>query len=230
MEPPEIHVVEDKNDTIYICRRGRHKRYANGIAPKIESLAKEYHLDKLSELRNGTFIDCGANVGELGLWAISRGFTYVPFEPEFLEARCVDLNIFDGKETCRRQGLWNRSTTLTFYSQPNSADSSFIEFGNSASTTELDVVRLDEAMDLAAYPGPVILKLEAEGAEPEVLEGARDCLSHIDWVTVDCGYERGPGKEHTFVETNAVLLDHGFSLVAAQFDRVTALYRNSGRT
>ncbi|QFU09889.1 hypothetical protein PARPLA_00548 [Rhodobacteraceae bacterium THAF1] len=229
-EPEGILIAQDKFDRIYFCRRPRHNRYKNGIMNRVDFLAHEYHLDRLTDLRGGTFIDCGANVGELGLWAKVRGFSYIPFEPEDLEARCVDLNVFDGADTCHRKGLWNETTTLQFHSSPDSADSSLIAFEGSTQTAKLEVVRLDDAVDLSTADGPVIFKLEAEGAEPEVLEGAKDSLAHIDWVAVDCGYERGPDKQHTFVETNTALVDHGFRLVAAQFGRVTALYGRPGAT
>ena len=88
---------------------------------------------------------------------------------------------------------------------------------------------LDGAVNLPDVPGTVILKIEAEGAEPEVLEGAADTLASIDWVTIDCGHERGVSKAHTFVETNVLMQDLGFRLHRAQFKRITALYRNTRR-
>jgi len=226
----EILLAEDGDEAIHFCRRNRHNRYKRGVRTAIDRLARDYHLDRLADLRGGTFIDCGANVGELGLWAKTRGFDYIPFEPEALEARCVDLNVFDGVETCRRAGLWNKTTTLTLYNRADEADSSFLPGeGGGGNTIELPVTRLDEALDLSQADRPIIFKLEAEGAEPEVLEGARESLRHIDYVAVDCGYERGPEKNHTVVETNTALVDHGFRLIAAQFQRVTALYGRPDR-
>jgi len=224
-EDQAIHTATDGTDTIHICRRGRHNRYKRGVMTGVDRLARDYSLDQIADLRDGVFIDCGANVGELGFWARSRGFRYIPFEPEPLEARCVDLNHFNGAATCLRKALWKEETVLKFYNRADSADSSVLAGGSDEEPSmTLDAVTLDRAVDLSDVTGPVIFKLEAEGAEPEVLEGAAQSLKRIDWVAVDCGFERGPEKAHTFVETNTCLQDHGFRLRAAQFTRVTALY------
>lgn len=227
-EPEALHLAEDGTDKIAICRRGRHNRYKRGVMAGVDRLARDYSLDLIADLRDGVFIDCGANVGELGFWARNRGFRYIPFEPEAYEARCVDLNHFEGRPECIGKALWKEETILKFYNRADSADSSVLPGLGEEPSVVLPATTLDAAVDLTGVAGPVIFKLEAEGAEPEVLEGAAKSLSHIDWVAVDCGFERGPEKAHTFVETNTCLQDHGFRLVAAKFTRITALYRRVG--
>lgn len=220
--------VRDGQDTIHICRRGRYLRYKRGIAAGIAGLAKDYHLHRLGDLSGGLFIDCGANVGELGLWARGKEMDYLAFEPEAQEARCCDLNNFDGAERTLRRALWKENTTLTFYSKADTADGSVFE-SEGSNRIEIEAVRLDSVLDGYDLNRPVILKLEAEGAEPEVLEGARDVLAMIDWVSVDCGPEKGFAQEDTFVACHDILLAHGFRLVEVGFRRVTALYRNTGK-
>ncbi|WP_413872569.1 FkbM family methyltransferase [Albidovulum sp.] len=227
-EDPALHVADDGSTKIHICRRGRHNRYKRGVMAGVERLASDYSLNLIADLRDGVFIDCGANVGELGFWARQRGFRYIAFEPEVLEARCVDLNHFGGKTECIRKALWKEETVLKFYNRADSADSSVLAGTQEEPSVTIPATTLDAAVDLSGVYGPVIFKLEAEGAEPEVLEGAARALSRIDWVAVDCGFERGPEKAHTFVETNVCLQAHGFRLVAAKFTRVTALYRRMG--
>lgn len=224
-EDAALHIADDGKDRIFICRRDRHNRYQRGVMAGVDRLAQAYSLDLIADLRDGLFIDCGANVGELGFWARARGFRYLPFEPEPLEARCVDLNHFDGRAVCRRMALWKEETVLDFFTRPDSADSSVLPDAKAAPSRTIPATMLDRAVDLAGETGPVIFKLEAEGAEPEVLQGAAASLSRIDWIAVDCGFERGPARAHTFVETNTCLQDHGFRLVAAKFTRITALYQ-----
>lgn len=190
----------------------------------VDRLAREYGLHLLDDLRDGVFIDCGANVGELGFWARKRGFAYIAFEPEPLEARCVDLNHFGGQEICIRKALWKEPTTLKFFQKAESADSSTIQFEQGAPAIEIEATNLD-SVPIPEANGPVILKLEAEGAEPEVLEGAQQAIKKIDYVAVDCGRERGEDKKHTIVETNSFLTRSGFTLINFQLGRVTALYK-----
>ena len=196
---------------------------------RVDILAGQYLLDQIDVVQGGVFIDCGANIGELGLWARARGLAYIPFEPEILEARCCDLNNFDGRAETRRKVLWKETTMLTLCSMPESADSSIFEVDGHSARIEVPAVTLDDSVDLSGFPGMVVFKIEAEGAEPEVLEGSARALPLMDWVAIDCGYERGKEKAHTFVETNVFLHDHGFRLHGMHPKRVVALYRNTKR-
>lgn len=221
--------VTDGQHAIHICRRGRYLRYKRGIAAAIAGLAKDYHLHKLGDLTGGLFLDCGANVGELGFWARAHNMSYLAFEPESQEARCCDLNNFDGDARTRRKALWKENTVLSFYSKADTADGSVFE---SEGSVRIDVEAVTLATILATQKatGPIILKLEAEGAEPEVLLGAGDALSRIDWVSVDCGPEKGFAQEDTFVACHDHLLAHGFRLVEVGFRRITALYENTRKS
>ena len=227
-----VQLTDEMGKTIHICRFSRRRLYRHGITRRVDNLARAYCLDDLKVKLGGVLIDCGANVGELGMWARSRGLAYIPFEPELSEAMCCDLNNFGGSHETRRFALWKETTTLPFYSKPESADSSLFKIGGDYKRFEIEAVTLDSALDLtqlSSVPGTVVFKVEAEGAEPEVLQGATRTLSEVDWVAIDCGYERGIEKAHTFVETNTIMQDHGFRLYRAKFDRVTALYWNTGR-
>lgn len=56
------------------------------------------------------------------------------------------------------------------------------------------------------------MKIEAEGAEPEILEGGVNALAMTDFVTVDCGFERGKEEASTLAPVANFLLRHGFEL------------------
>ena len=222
-------LIDRTGETIHLCRVGRRRLYRKGIMRRVNDLARIYCIDEIEVTPGGVFIDCGANVGELGIWARAHGLEYVPFEPELTEAICCDLNNFGGSPETRRSALWNETMTLPFYSKPESAGSSLFKVGGEFRRVEVNAIRLDSTLGpsrLRGTSGTVIFKIEAEGAEPEVLEGAVETLAQVDWVAIDCGYERGVERAHTFVETNTFMQDHGFRLWRAQLRRVTALYRN----
>lgn len=231
LEPDGLFRASDGTDTIQFCRRRRHSRYKRGIEACANRLAGDYHLNKLMDTQalqgSGLLIDCGANVGELGWWARRHGMAYVAFEPEPLEARCCDLNNFSGEQLTWEKALWKEDATLEFFSKPDSADSSIFDMGSGHGIVRIEAVALDGAIDLSAIDGTIILKVEAEGAEPEVLEGAQLSLKYIDYVTVDCGPERGREKAPTFIDVNRILSARGFDLIEMGFKRVTALYRNT---
>ena len=224
----KFYTAEDDRQRLVFCRRGRHKRYIHGVLSGVDDLAQQYSLDTLAVEPGGVFIDCGANIGELGIWARARGFEYIAIEPEQLEADCCDINNFEALAKTHRVALWKEDTTLEFHSKPDSADSSVFDMGNAVSV-KIPARKLDSLIDLSSSKGTNVLKLEAEGAEPEVLEGAEETLKLIDYVAVDCGYERGKEKKHTFIEVNRFLSARGFEPVEAKFRRVTVLYKNTNR-
>ncbi len=225
----EILHASDATGRLFFCRRGRHLRYKRGIGRLMEQLVQAYHLQHVPMGAGSLLIDCGANIGELGIWARSKNVEYLAFEPETVEARCVDLNAYEGEPKTIRKALWNRNTTLEFFSKPDSADSSVIDPGDTVVRRTVDAVRLDAAVDLSARTGTVVLKVEGEGAEPEILEGATGLLPFVDFVTVDCGPERGRQEAHTFVEVNEFLVEAGFRLLQFGIPRTTALYRNRSK-
>lgn len=226
MENAPIYTVSDGDMQITICRQGRYNRYKRGIKRGINALASDYHLDTLEGLDGGTFVDCGANVGELGMWAKLQNMNYIAFEPEHLEADCCDQNNYGGKALTVRKALWKETTTLEFFHKADTADSSALSVNEYIKKTLVQAVSLDDHLDLSKLSHPVILKLEAEGAEPEVLQGAKKFVAVADYVTVDCGYERGACQDHTFIEVNDALIRNGYQAIAAKFrGRVTMLYK-----
>ena len=68
--------VADGKDFIRICRRNRLGLYKHGIAHRVERLAKSSLLHRIPENLSGAFVDCGANIGELGICSRSRGRPY----------------------------------------------------------------------------------------------------------------------------------------------------------
>ncbi len=228
-EQDGIYRVSDGKNQLFICRRNRHNRSKRGVVAGTEELAGHYHLDLLNLGPGDFLIDCGANVGELGAWAREHGIRYEAFEPEALEARCVDLNAFGGAAQTRRHALWNEDTTLKFFRKPGTADGSLIEFNEYEEVLEIPAKRLDRLDIDMASSRRVVLKIEAEGAEPEVLEGAAGVLAHVDYVTIDCGFERGKERADTFAATNTFLVDHGFRLMKPNFKRMIMLYCNINR-
>lgn len=214
---------------IHICRRWNTRRFKNGITAAVRNVANSYRLDVIPG-SSGVLVDCGANVGELGIWARDRGLRYMAFEPEPLEAECCDLNNFEGERRTVRKALWHEKGRVRFYSKPEYGDSSVLDMGDSKTSFSVSADRLDEMVtpgELGA--GVRVLKIEAEGAEPEVLSGAEGVLSCFDYVAVDCGPERGVEGEVTFVAVNDRMVSSGFRLVAFNHHRVAALYHGTRR-
>jgi hypothetical protein len=68
--------------------------------------------------------------------------------------------------------------------------------------------------------------VEAEGAEPEILEGLGNKLDCVEYVTADLWYERGIKAESTLAPVTNFLIQRGFELVDFDHYRMCVLYRN----
>lgn len=70
------------------------------------------------------------------------------------------------------------------------------------------------------------LKLEAEGAEPEIFLGGIDDLNKIEYICVDVGPEKGLSYETTLVETVNILKANNFEFFKMGHLRLNCLFKN----
>ncbi len=71
-----------------------------------------------------------------------------------------------------------------------------------------------------------ILKVDAEGAEMEVLEGCINLFNKIEYISIDLGFEKGILQESTFVPCLKFLSQNGFELIKLNRN-LRCLFRNS---
>ncbi|MEM9750798.1 MAG: FkbM family methyltransferase [Pseudomonadota bacterium] len=213
--------IRSDQDVIYISQRNRIPFYRRGVATRARKIAEEYLLNAVPFEANDLVIDCGANVGDLYFWFRPKGVRYVGVEPSPADFFCLSRNAVDGD--VRHLGLWRESGELDFYVSAATADSSLIPIDAYEEIIKVPTRRLDEL-----FPDEPIklLKLEAEGAEIEVLEGAEAALPNIRYIAADLGFERGVAQESTFAPVVNTLAAKGFELLDVNHKRVTALFRN----
>ena len=126
-------------------------------------------------------------------------------------------------------GLWYSDGELDFFVASQRADSSFIEPPTYDKIIKVPTKRLDSLLTNKKIK---LLKLEAEGAEPEVLYGCEKILDRIEYISADVGFERGVEQTNTLAAVTNYLLSNGFELIDFKKEkgkeRLTALFRNSG--
>lgn len=220
-------VVSDKEHSDFSYKI-RHQKQCNmayeyGIDRRAESLANCYFLREIDFKTGDIFIDCGANVGDLKIWfdLNHKDIEYVGFEPSPIEFNCLKANIQSG--TVHNLGLWNKEGELEFYVSSQGADSSLIQPKSYDKKVITKVARLEEFIDKPIK----LLKLEAEGAEPEILQGLGQKLKLVQYISADLGYERGIESESTLAPVTNYLLSKGFELIDVSHDRICALYKNT---
>ena len=88
-------------------------------------------------------------------------------------------------------------------------------------------LRLDDLFDRYGLDQIKLFKLEAEGAEPEILLGATRALPNIEFISADLGPERGLTQESTVIPVCNHLFKLGFELVSLYQKRQVFLFRNT---
>lgn len=200
--------------SIFIAKRQRLHLYLDGVGCRLIDLGEQYLLDHSTLDPTGWIIDVGANVGEFSMILQRAGFQNIlTVEPEEQEASCADKNIHGGQLKTVRKALWEFTGEVDFYQPNETGDSS--TFPNNLSWPKIrkDCVTLDDLVLDYGISKITCLKLEAEGAEPEVLRGATLAMGITQYILADLGSERGPQEESTFLETNEILVENGFELI-----------------
>lgn len=215
------------------ANKSRYIYFLSGKMRRGLMLSDEYCIENIEFKDGDTIVDIGANIGdfELLFFAAKRLVNVIAFEPSPIEFECLKANLeanpFISNFEAHNVALWRETTEgLPFFVKSDSADSSLIEVKGYERKIVVPCRRLDDVLERRPYR---LLKLEAEGAEPEILEGAREVIGLFDYISADVGFERGIKNESTFAEVVNFLLAHGFEAQAIHRHRHTILFGNKRR-
>lgn len=198
--------------TIAVPHRLRLAVFNPGIGARLRSLAESYCLETSMIKPGDLVIDCGANCGELGLWVRALGARYMAFEPDPAAFAALKHNVGAGHASSR--ALSDETGTAVLAMATATADSSLVGVNKRGGLNiPVHTIRLDDVVRDQGVESIRVLKVEAEGFEPEVLNGAIEALGLTDIVTVDAGPERQ--GHNTVPEVTRILVSRGFLLRAA---------------
>jgi FkbM family methyltransferase len=199
--------------------------YTRGFAYRAEEIGAAYMLGNIDFADDDLIVDCGANVGDLHLYFERKHLKIrlVAFEPSKDEFLCLSKNICNIEGVVHNLGLWSSNGYLKFYVSSAGADSSLIEPLQYDDVIEVPTRRLDSLQISLPIK---LLKIEAEGCEPEVLQGCAGILDSVQYISADLGFERGVDKESTLVPVCNYLYGKGFVMLDINFDRLCVLFRN----
>ena len=212
-----------KNNKKFYYPNRRVLRVVNGYQIKFNLILESYCLKSINFEENDWIIDCGANVGEINLALKEKNINinYIAFEPDHETYECLKLNNVESKDLYNL-GLSNQNMQRNLYVDNDGGNTSFLDFGSNNS-------KMVESKTLDSFDFKQrikLFKIDAEGFEPEVLEGSYNTLKNVEFVSVDFGAERGVNQETTIVNVNNILLDTNFSLIEFSKHRLIGLYKN----
>ena len=207
-------LVSDRDYTLALPSFRNVPRFRRGMARQLERLARKYGADTFFTPKSGDVVlDVGANIGEFSIYCAAKGAGIVAFEPDPVVYKCLTQNLARFQNVSALPvALWHERTTQRFYSAFDSSDSSLIKPDEVIhSFFDVDCQPLDEIPMLAEFQHIDFLKMDGEGAEPEILSGAKETLRRIRRAAIDVGPERH-GKD-TKEEVGVIFREHGFRIL-----------------
>ena len=181
--------------------------YLAGSTYRSIKLGKSYGLQNVNFETNDIVIDVGANNGDLQEFL--RDCNYFGFEPAPKEFELLVLNRLN-KSLVYKLACGNVDANSTFFISTDMADSSLIKPKFFTEKILVRQIRLD-----SFFHGDEIklLKIDAEGAEIEVLNGCQGILDFIEFIAIDAGLERGVNSDLTAPSVFDFLYLNNFHLI-----------------
>ena len=222
-----LYLVCEKNYIHYFFNRQRgYDLYRFGVLKRGKFLYESYCLNLIKFSKNDVVIDCGSNFGDLyiELSKYIKEKNFIAFEPAKDEFTSLKHNIKKGQ--IFNLALSNKIQISNFYLNSEFADSSLIKPFKYTSVAKIRNITLDKFLKQSKINKVKLLKVEAEGAEPEVLLGCKQSLKFIKFIAVDGSKERGIKKEETFSKITNYLTNNKFKLVRLNGEAFRGLFIN----
>lgn len=219
----EKYYIKNFNDSKIYYPNIRFTRILTHQKEFLNHLFDSYLLNNINFQNGDYIIDCGSNVGELSLAFEQKGLKvdYLGIEPEPNTYKCLEKNTESSNlNIC----LSDKESKIPFYIDSIGANSSAIKPDTSDTIINVSAKRLDQIIESRNIK---LLKIDAEGAEPEVLLGCEGIKKNIDYISVDCGAERGQGQETTFVDVIKIMNKYNFEIVDINQKRLIILFKNN---
>lgn len=219
----EKFILSEKNLKWSFFHQRRCFWYLKGTTYRGKQLHKEYKIQNIKFNINDVVIDVGANVGDFYL-GFDDKIDYYGYEPSPLIFSCLKYNIKN--QNLFKLGLSNvDNNTTDYYLDDEFANSSILEINNFSKKIIIKTTTLDKEISKINQKIK-LLKIEAEGFEPEILQGLKKYLNYIEYITIDCGYERGEYEESTIAECSNYLIKNNFKMIDFGNPRIVALFEN----
>jgi FkbM family methyltransferase len=197
--------------------------YNRGFKKRIIDLKDAYLITNLEFNDNDVIIDIGANNGDFYL-CFEKKIEYFGFEPSPKTFQDLKYNVKN--QNLINKGVWNDlNKEIEFFLRDESGDSSIIPIKDFTSRVVIETTTLDKIIDEINKPIKLI-KIEAEGAEPEILDGFKKNLNNVKYISIDCGFERGIERSSTITECSNYLINNNFEMMDFKNSRVVLLFKN----
>ena len=184
--------LETVEETYYLSDPRQITRVIGFGADMKGRVFRKYSYEGFVEVEQGdTVMDIGAFIGEFSRAAGEIADRIIAIEPDETNIRALKRNLqhLDSTEVIQKVA-WNETGTKSFQVANDPSEGSILDIDKSevSNVVTLDSIRIDDLMTDLGVQKVDFLKVEAEGVEPEVLEGVGEVS--IPKIAVECAPER----------------------------------------
>lgn len=220
--PRGVFWVHDGIELMAATEIWRIRRYLyRDIAGRRRKLLSSYRGGgKVPLTQDANVINFGANIGEVALGLAARGCSVIALEPDPNVIPALLLNTKDKPIHVMPVAAWHTDGPLPLYVESEKADTSAI---NHDGEKILACGRtIDSIVDDAGLDSVHLIVGDAEGGEPEILQGATETLKRTRYVSIRTGLERC--GESSSALCRPILENAGFEIL--QDENETLIGRN----
>lgn len=172
--------------------------------------------------QDGVILDVGANIGLAAAWFAlhNPGRPIYCFEPLRANAALVSMNCPTARVD--QVAIGARRGRVKLKVDPDGVMASSIPSPGETREKEFEVISLDEVTSMKGIKKIALLKIDAEGMETEILDGAAQTLRKTHQIAIETH-----GKSRHEKAINC-LLEAGFRIDAEEFAETTGLVFASG--
>lgn len=235
IENQKVYKISDSKLKItkyFMIKNQGYMSYHNGFRKRGINMGEtRYLLKHIKFEANDIVFDIGANLGDLTLYFdfLNTSIKYYGFEPGKYEFLCLKKNILNKKQhKIFNYALGNTDGDTTFYYKPFNGDSSIVNINDYDEKYDVKIKKLDSFFEEQKLEKTKIklIKLEAEGFEPEIIEGLKNHLKNVEYISADLGFERGIEQDTTAPKIINYLLKNHFQLIDCGKNNHTFLFMN----
>jgi FkbM family methyltransferase len=184
-------INSENNEKFYFFNRFRVRRYITSGSLEIfcKKLLKKYFFKEIKDDLKIVF-DIGSNIGEFAYNFKNTETVCHCFEIDPLTLKVLNKNLFNYNNfIINNLAVSEKSGKSNFYLDSMHASSSLLE-NDKLQSIIVNTITLDDYIELNNISFIDLIKIEAEGAEPEILYGFKKNLRKSKYIVIDCTPER----------------------------------------
>lgn len=204
--------LETKTETVYLLEPRQIFRVIGLGTNMRDRVFKKYELPGFVAVEPGdTVVDIGAFIGEFSRQAATVAERVIAVEPDDRNTNVLHRNLETAENvSVLNRAVWHTTGKQSFNVAQDPSEGSILTVDHTEveDTIELDTIRVDDLATEFGLEAIDYLKVEAEGAEPEVLQSIGELP--VRKLAVECAPERE--GEAPVEEVSEWLFEHDYTV------------------